>query len=489
MLSEWVEQNCRRSADKTNIACHPDKGPHHMYYKTADNCELFDSFKRATPEFRYSKTVFLRLLRQLYWLKAPKSSDCLCQACTNTRLFMTAVIKQQKDLGIQDMLTDNRYNLVRESSCPPPSPAPIGQHDLLHSDCATNDCDACRDCEPYFTRIARPLLHIGEGLKPEVYQWKKVERVDDNGRVIKPTVKKLIKYPSMNKFLDDFRSCVVNFREHYHEWQFQMNSENVRRHALLEGKDPQVFHYYFDLSENYSLKHQWAPQSTHWASQSATLATGVGFYDPGNGAIEKIELFVFSLGSNHDTSMTARCQQVMEEYIIQKFSNIKGFRIHVDNAPTHYRTNAYLSACGDRVMEDQRRRSLVFWGKYHGKTVGDSAGGSLKRWLDRNSKLKNLIKLEDLVKQVNERYVPSKEAKTTMRRAFVVSKRAATNILITNRRVRDLKSYFEHNYSYDPVDGRLMSNRRHLSCVCSKCHAGIHDECENQGVGGLHAMY
>jgi len=468
---------------------HPDKGPHHTCYKTADNNELFDAFKRATPEFRCSKTVFLRLLRELYWLKAPRSSDCLCQVCTNVRLFMSAVIRQQRDLGIDDLLTDNRFNLVRVTSCPPPSPAPIGQHDLIHSDCATNDCDACRDCDPHLAGISRPLLHIGEGLEPDVHQWKKVERVDDNGRVIKPTIRKLTKYPSMEKFLDDFRSCVVDFRKHYHEWQFQMNSESTRRFALLEGKDPHVFHYYYDLSENYGLKHQWAPQSTHWASESATLATGVGFYDRGNGAVEKIELFVFSLASNHDSSMTARCQKVMEEHIVQTFPSIKGFRAHVDNAPTHYRTNAYLSSVADRVMEDHRRRSLVFWGKCHGKTVGDSAGGSLKRWLDRNSKLKNLKKLDDLVKEVNDRCIPSKEAKTTMRRAFVVSKRAASNLVMTNRRVQHLKSFFEHNFSCDPVDRKLVSNRRCLSCVCSECHAGRHDSCENQGVGGLHAMH
>ena len=110
-----------------------------------------------------------------------------------------------------------------------------------------------------------------------------------------------------------------------------------------------------------------------------TLATAVGFYHKGgNSPVDKIEIFIFSEATNHDTNMTARCQQHLERWFRRAFPCVKLFRGYVDNAPTHYRTNKYLSSAVERVLEDKVSRQVVFWGAYHGKTVGDSAGGSLK---------------------------------------------------------------------------------------------------------------
>ena len=311
----------------------------------------------------------------------------------------------------------------------------------------------------------KPVRDLSEGDDIKHQKWKKVERKLDNGDVIRPTERVQVKM-KVEAFAAEFEKTLVACREHFHEWQFQLASERILRCELLQGDQPRTFHHHHDLSENYTLTHQWAPQSTHWGSTQVestsfpsfvlvrqsflclpklrvvppqvTLATAVGFHDRGDGTpVDKMETFTFSEALNHDTSMTARCQQTLERpaqlhpltrfifftlfhlqfffffffvfffffffffffwctcvcshpccssafvllrcrWFRSQFPCVALFRCHVDNAPTHCRTNEHLSAAADGTAEDKVSRSIVFWGAHHGKTVGDSAGGSSK---------------------------------------------------------------------------------------------------------------
>lgn len=259
------------------------------------------------------------------------------------------------------------------------------------------------------------------------------------------------------------------------------------RRQLFDGRMRGVFLYYFDLSENYTLKNQYAPQSTHWGLQNITLATAVGFYVRVEGPIvvEKVEIFCLSEALNHDSNMTSRCERVIESWFITAFPCVHTFMPFVDNAPQHFRTNKYISSLADACEHDHRTRDLHYWGKYHGKTVGDSAGGNLKKYLDGVSTREEIKDLPQLCTYITDRYKKvNKSSKVTLRKAIHVPLRSAQYMQVTARKVPRLKSYFNYSFSYDEEKNRVISCRRYLSCVsCARCCVGDCNACEDQEVG------
>lgn len=224
-----------------------------------------------------------------------------------------------------------------------------------------------------------------------------------------------------------------------------------------------------------------------------TLATAVGYYwDGGSKEVEKIEVFVFSEAKNHDSNMTSRCQQKVEQWFRETFPNVRLITLYCDNCPTHFRTNKFISNVADRTKEDKVSRNLVFFGRYHGKTVGDSAGGSLKRWLDKQSTLAEIRKLEDICFLIkSNKYKKTKGSyKVTTRKALWIPKHLAMHMPVTTeRRVDNLRDFFEYRFRYNHLTEDIDSNRRYLSCVCAHCSALDFDHCENQHVGGLHPCH
>lgn len=150
-------------------------------------------------------------------------------------------------------------------SCPPADPAPKGQHGYLASDCATNDCAVCYNGGQYPIRVMQPVLDLSEGEYVKYLSWKQVERKTLDGRKMIVT-EKVQETLSPNAFATTFKEMLIKYREHFHEWQFQAMSERLLRFELMDKKEPHTFHYYYDLSENYSMTYKWAPQSTHWGN-------------------------------------------------------------------------------------------------------------------------------------------------------------------------------------------------------------------------------
>ena len=188
--------------------------------------------------------------------------------------------------------------------------------------------------------------------------------------------------------------------------------------------------------------------------------------------------------------MTGSGQKVIEEHVASLFPKIRMLRQWIDNAPQHHRTNRCLSAAADRVAEDKIERDIIYHGNYHGKTVGDSAGGSLKGWLDTLSNRMEMRKVVDICDYINANYKPSKKSyKVSYRHAIPMSKRAATHLPVNMRSHRQLKKHFHYNFKWDSVNARPTAGRRCMFCVCSSCHAGRHDACENNGVGHMHQLH
>ena len=272
MMTDWVINTARRSADKSNTAHHPVMGPHHTFHRTWSEAEGYQPFKEQCPSFKHKKTTFDEHVRSLHWLKKPRSHDCLCVVCTNMQLMLRGLRTHQKGLGVDDdgLVQTNRFSFLKLISCAPPNPAPVGQEGFLHGDCATNDCDACKDGGTCPVRMMKPVLDFGDDDDPVKHlKWKKVERKNDDGSISHPVEKVQMK-SKPDAFAADFLKELIGFREHFHEWQFQAASERIMRCELLNKKEPHTFHHFYDLSENYTLTYKAAPQSTHWGSVQVT---------------------------------------------------------------------------------------------------------------------------------------------------------------------------------------------------------------------------
>ena len=118
VVHQWVLATARRSADKTNMLLHKNKGPHLVFCETWMDAEAHPLFKKSHPEFKHEKTVFDRFLRNTWWLKKPRNSNCLCSPCTNMQLLMTGLRSFQKRIGLDDgdIITQDRFNDDNENN-------------------------------------------------------------------------------------------------------------------------------------------------------------------------------------------------------------------------------------------------------------------------------------------------------------------------------------------------------------------------------------
>ena len=181
--------------------------------------------------------------------------------------------------------------MVENLCCRPPSEGvPIGQVDLVLPDCARNTCEQCADGGARLLNIVNMLNEIGQGLTPTAKQWMKVKKTAQNGEEYEATEKKIKKYERIETFTADFVRMCTEYKLHYHQWIFQNTSEKLAVREVQDRKRCYVFHYYYDISENYGLKHLAAPQSTHWGSKSISIPTAVGFYSEPGQPVQKFEL-------------------------------------------------------------------------------------------------------------------------------------------------------------------------------------------------------
>ena len=99
-------------------------------------------------------------------------------------------------------------------------------------------------------------------------------------------------------------------------------------------------------------------------------------------------MFVLTPYLKHVTRLTTAAAQATENYIKRTFPTVSKFTCFTDNAKQHFRTNAYIRSMSDRCLHDGILRHQIYHCLYHGKTVGDSAGGHLKSHLGEVTKIK-----------------------------------------------------------------------------------------------------
>ena len=490
-VERWLEDHCRASPDETNTSMNKLRGPHLVFHKNFSDAEGCEIFKKANPEWRFSKSTFDKMTRSVHWLKKPRRSNCLCQPCTNMTLCLESVASLQRSFGLFDTVTTSKSSFVENLCCRIPDDQPMGQRGLILPGCSDSSCNACSGGGDHLLEITDTLSMIGEGHQPTVKQWMKVEKVAQDGKRFYATEKKMLRFSCMDDYLRDFKHKSISHRLHHHQWKFQGMSNKLNQREVEDKKLPFVFNCFCDISENCSLQHCAAPQSTHWGSTSTSILTAVGFHwEPGLREPKKLELFVLTESLLHDSNMTGRGQKLIEEHVASLFPKLRVFRQWMDNAPQHYRTNRHLSAAADRVAEDKIERDVIFHGNYHGKTVGDSAGGSLKGWLDTLSNRMEIRKVVDICDYINANYKPSKKSyKVSHRRAIPMSKRAAMHLPVNLRQHRQLKKFFHYNFRWDAVNLRPTARRRCMFCLCRQCHAGRCAMCENAGVGSVHELH
>ena len=159
---------------------------------------------------------------------------------------------------------------------------------------------------------------------------------------------------------------------------------------------------------------------------------------------------------------------------------VRKFIAHCDNAPQHFRTNDYLRGNYTLTLDDSITREVAYHGKYHGKTVGDSAGGNFKTYLDTATAIHEMRDIHVVAEFCNKQYLPIKRkcTKTTIRKIFAVDSAAVRSFRINRRlqAVPALKSHFSYLFVSRGYR-QVQAYRRLLTCVCHACAADRFDEC------------
>lgn len=347
---------------------------------------------------------------------------------------------------------------------------PSGENDLFKAACALGECGDCEDGNGIIQQTCNFLNTVCEGREITGHAWEYVEKKTQEGKLYRSFEKISKVWRTVGSFTTHFKTTAIGFKKHFFFWQYQRRSELIFREKIFHGVNPNVFHGYFDISENYKhMTDSYQPAPTHYSHKSYSILTLVGFLHTG-GQLEKIEVFVITDDLTHDSRITGKCLRVAEGWLSNRFPAISTFRVYVDNAPQHFRTNAFLRSLKDSTSTDGIPRHLCFHGQFHGKTVGDSAGGFLKAHLYQSTALNSLHSLEEIVDHINTKYVPTDRAKTTMRRALAVSKNEVRRFVIPGGcAIPQLKKHYSYLIMRPDAAGRTRLQQRIASCFCEHC--------------------
>lgn len=468
VVSTWAYEVCRPSADKAL----------NVFYKEWTSVqEAFSMFHEDHPEWPFQEGKFRQILGLMKCLKDPKHSMCLCIICLNMRLLLKVFIQLQQDIGCEETLTLNLFEFAYILTC---NPARKGDFK-----CSFNRCETCKDCKT-ITLTLKQLFDFGSTLTLplELDIWVKGRGQTQDGKVFSPTIKTVKKFRAVKSFLNYFRKQSIEYLAHFYEWRHLAHCEKVQRITVQNSLEQNVMHCYFDISENCRVAYKEAPQASHFSYKSFTLVTFVGFFVSG-GKVGKLELFLWSNRLKHDTRCTAGCLQKAFQYIKTKF-NIGKFRMHIDNAPQHFRTNDFLHFVYECTYLDSIERIVNYMAKHHGKSIADSAGGFVKRFLQKKQAVREkLTSGEKVVAYLNKYYIiKSKTAKVTVRHSILVPKPFLDRWSLQYKfpTINALKAHY--SYVCRVQGGEAQMLQRKFNCVCRFCILGEYEKCEGDGQTG-----
>ncbi|MEE4247337.1 MAG: hypothetical protein V2I33_18150 [Kangiellaceae bacterium] len=237
------------------------------------------------------------------------------------------------------------------------------------AECETANCELC--CSGQAHRIPSPEGEVRD-FEVTFCLWEKSRDSQRIGKVMR-TMTVLEAHGLLLEALITFVSHELTRRHQSHFFR-----------AQKEGLDDSEVLVHFDFSENYSCAQQDATQAAYWSQRHVTIFT-VGVYRQG----EQNMLAIVSDTTDHSKVTVT----VLLDLILQRFS-LPGMKLHFwsDGPSSQFKNRfaqKYLAvAC---VKFQLKMMTWNFFATSHGKGAIDGIGGTLKRFVWRKVKARQVI--------------------------------------------------------------------------------------------------
>lgn len=422
--------------------------------------DLYNDFKKAHSDVKISLSTFKRRRpNNILLTSSHKFVQCLCERCTNVMLLMAPINSELPGLH----KITNIDELVKKTLCHEPR-RECFERKCLHENCSSkNFIDKLKDL-------------LSEKLN-RMKRWSRWERTEKSS-------KDLVQMEScLSDILQRLESSLQEIAMHLKVAHWQRSRYQILRDNLPPGHAMCTL----DFAENYLCKFQNEVQSAHWSYRQISIHPCVFFYrcpnvDNSNclKTITDYKIFM-SDDLNHDSFFA---KHVIEECIKYAISlKVSVIHFYSDGCSSQYKSKFAMYHLSDlQVKYPNIAITRHFFGSSHGKSLCDSAGGTVKNAAARSvlAGTSSIQSANDMFQFCNDKLlIPASSDCSHIQsvRSFVL---VARNDINRNKKFPGLKPLkgIRDIHSFKAFTIKTV-NTRPLSCFCEVCLTGEAGQCPN----------
>lgn len=314
--------------------------------------ELYAAFKFEYPALKIGLSKFCSL-RPKWCVPAgsPGShSVCVCAIHQNVVLLLNAC-------GIEETYNDLMDYLVCSKN---------------NRDCMLRHCYKC----PSNENLKKYLLDKFE-------EWDQEEEVTYSAWVTTDRTQQVSVTVSFEEYVNHLVKSLEKLLPHSFITKSQSNYLKESLKAKLQPNEAIVL---LDFSENYSYVIQDEVQGYHWTQDSCSLHPVVMYTceEPGKDLIVS-SLCVISDDLEHDVGFVYETQKIVAQFLTEKFPQVQSVHYFSDGCAAQYKNcKNFLNLCHHH-KDFNLKACWSFFATSHGQSPCDGIGGTVKRFLTRES--------------------------------------------------------------------------------------------------------
>ena len=280
---------------------------------------------------------------------------CICVEHQNVKLMMNALPTKIDYKTLLEMISCNIEN----------------------RNCMLRSCELC----PSLDILESHLIHLfrsndyDENSLVKYREWLQTDTTDLHIHNIE-----------LLEFINILINKLDKIKAHYFITQFQ--SSYLK--SIKDNLDEKTAIVLLDYSENYSFIYQDAIQSVHWENVQTTVHP-IAVYYKINNEMKVTSFCILSDYLTHNTSAVHSFIKILLDHIKINFVNINHIIYYSDGAASQYKNYKNMINLCMHNTDFNLTVEWHFFATSHGKSPCDGIGGTVKRLVDRSSKLDRIL--------------------------------------------------------------------------------------------------
>lgn len=321
--------------------------------------EAYVEFKNMYPDLKvgFSKFAELRPRECILADAAGTHTVCVCKIHQNFKLMMDALKDISNQISIQTY-----EDVLREMTC-----------EKFEHNCQLRKCNSCPGFEGISIELGK-AFEVNNIKSLEFLQWTNTDRSSIE------TVNK-----DTHTFIEMLKADASVLLTHNFIAKSQNKFFKELKLQLKEGE----FIVVGDFSENFTFLVQNAIQDYHWNSNQVTVHPFVVYRaEKDKNKSFTFESFVLISECNiHDTTAVYLFQKKMINWLVSKYNNdnVKKIYYFSDGAVSQYKNKYNFINLMYHFQDFNIKAEWHFFATSHGKNACDGIGGTVKRFVRRES--------------------------------------------------------------------------------------------------------